>query len=640
MGIMLAGVEYPKIDLSINVPEKLETKKINNDIISVPKIPGKKIDDEKIEINPEIPNQNNYETTIWNNLMSYYTFNNQQIDTTIIIPSPTNETISKNFNLKIKDIQEYLYQSSRDLAGRRYYYGEMVLNTIPKIDNLIPSFSDDYKKALVKFQEPYFRDKYKGYLDDFLQIMEGQKHRLGKYLYSLHKNIIALSKSNIFDDAGDNNSNLYGAIPQGYLYSIDYGRVRWEAINLDRIDPFLASFGIIKFKTDGESYAEKGFKPPINPDINSDNPNPKNDNSYFGKVLHSLRFGDKDLRRAVINYEGYFHTTKKTYLYKTPNEISSTNITENAAKDPNNLKSYYEAHFNNKINKSIYYLLSSGADFIQNMFDVAIVINNSDLEFSNFLETVGGTSISSEFTINKLFLKDTVLQVRTSSIEVPQLENETFQVKFLGQSITKVRSKIKYERKSSLKLLLDEPLYMRLFFNLLSGNSRRINDVNGKMIPNKNYSHRPPHYYAGNLSHTVSKKIDILIKHEALLNYPVIGTMKKTLRMNENLNIAGYAENNPAEYPIWWFQNVKFLGEGTELPFDRDGNSTVELSFPFIFSRCIKIDRSAKVETSNIFSKIDGENNPTETEFIKEVTSYQNNQEYLSKHNFWKDGFI
>jgi hypothetical protein len=569
MGIMLAGVMYPDIDLTVTIPNRPLEDMEDIDRVFIPNIPGMEIKENIIEIQPELPEAFDY------SVIRLKKPKTNAIDTNTNIPEPVrrrNEYIS--LDIPIPKVST----SSNSLLGST--------NLVNMGLSYIPVFSEEYKSSLGAFQESSRAEGFKQYNDELIDTFRSMETRIARWVNKIGNKGSSLGNDlKNFGSNSINNDNLYGEIPLGYAYTIDRGKVRWEeidwAINSPErqgYDIWLSRGGIIKL----------GNKT-IRPDLN----------------------------------------------LKTSNTKDVVNIRD--AQNADNADKYYKSNFDQTnelrtINRSVYYMMSSGADFIQNMFDVAIVFRDENGIFDEIIdhEKYGGIEYTPGLNIKQIIgEKGKSIMIRTSSIEVPQIENETFQVKFFGSTINKVKSKIKYERKSSLKILLDEPLYMRMLFNLLSGNSR---------ISPENLSSKPKNLYAGNLQGTINGSIDILLKHEALLNYPYLGEMKQVWRTKykEDPSKVGYAENRAAEYPIWWFQDVKFLGEGSDLTFDRDGNSVTELNFPFIFSRCVRVDRSAKIAGKGKFINVNEEGISSEPPQMGEFTELQNNQSWMWKQPFWQ----
>jgi hypothetical protein len=605
MAIMLAGVEYPIIDTTVKVPEKLETTPIDGYVIKVPIIPGTVIDNgvpgspkipgSYIDSTIKIPNPDLDSKTADDHFISGLATG--KIDTKISIPNPELEEKPENFSL---------------LGEMKKYLPELKTFTVNSlVDSFVPVLSEDYLKTLSKFRLDV---GYKDPNEDHNNLLGKFENRFNKAIYSITKKAGALNREMTLD-VETGNHYLYGEIPQGWVNTLSHGKVRWE-----KIDWAINS-----------------------PDQNSD-AGPVRVYQGYDQYLASqgiIKLADR-VMRPDLNLE-------------TSNAKDIVDIGD--AKNSDNAQKYYDKHFSDNYkdnpvfkNRSMYYLMSSGSDFINNMFDVAIVFQGLDENDPNFksFSTVLQNSVTDGISINQLTngSNETVLMVRTSSIEIPQIENETFPIKYLGYSINKVRSKIKYDRKSSLKMLIDEPLYVRLLFNLLSGTSKAADfrkKSSNKEIEVKrrgDYDHRPKRFYPGHL--TSNLKIQILVKHEALLNYPYLIEMKNNWRKmgfnTGNDNMVGFAENTPAEYPVWWFQDVRFLGEADDLTFDRDNTTFTELTYPFVFSRCIKMDRSVKIVDENIFEKVYG--NGDTTDKLLDFTGYQSNQEWMKSTEFWKSSSV
>jgi hypothetical protein len=589
MAIMLAGVEYPEIDTTIQVP------KISNNIpidtsINTPKI----INNEKIDNDITIPDL----TTDYIDSSLYRIFlKENEFDLNLKIPNISGENVDTSLNTPNIEIES------------RFSFQNW-------INEKIPTFSKEYLDSLHNFQFHQSTQRFGSYTKEFNEIV----NKIDTVLFGNNKlfAVIRIPDPNLpphlWEDPIkrfgpisinksmfelDTNSNLYGTVPTGFVYSVDKGKVRWEEVEWRNIDPFLAANGIIKLGND----------PILRPDL----------------ILK--RTNKVDVRSRS---------------YTKPNMGDTNGLTE--ASNILNVNNYMDHHYNENIpNRSLHFLMSSGADFLKHMFDIAIVIQyKHDAAFKTFkesLEKIGKRSLLDNFDIRMDHItgrtNESVLMVRTSTIEVPQMENETFTTKFLGMTVTKVRSKVRYERKSNLKMLLDEPLYIRLLFNILSGTSR-LSTLDKGWWEDKNYDYKPKSFYAANLNVYNDLNLNIIIKHQALLSYPYLSIMKNTWRTVLSDDKVGYAENHPDEYPLWWFQDVKFMGEGNDLQFDRDGSSVTELTFPFLFSRCLRVDRSKKMAGQDgPFFAVSEDNNHGLTN-VDEITHLQGGQKWMYKNPFWK----
>jgi hypothetical protein len=265
--------------------------------------------------------------------------------------------------------------------------------------------------------------------------------------------------------------------------------------------------------------------------------------------------------------------------------------------------------------RSIEFLLNSGSDFFGHMFDVMLLVSVDDDKetFKDFFTKIVSdteilTSDDNDEKQNLIdFIKaDTIdsgcFMVRTGSIEVPQMENEVFDMKFLFGSVKKQRSKVKFERKAELKLLMDEPLILMDFFNLLSNNNQTLFGglSNENRIPRRFATYSTNRIVTENL---LMKKvrIDLIIKHQKLQNLPAFETLKQAWGMSDgkpaeqaDSDVMNFGGLSSPELPLWLFEDVNFLGQGTDLVFDRDSANIAEISYPFLFKRCIKINREFK----------------------------------------------
>jgi len=259
-----------------------------------------------------------------------------------------------------------------------------------------------------------------------------------------------------------------------------------------------------------------------------------------------------------------------------------------------------------KRSRAVEYLLNSGTDFINNMFDAMLICHKSEDGFVNFFDELykshfltGGKESDLGFIGG-----GNIFMVRVSTINIPQAESDVFDVKFGIQTVRKVRSKVKYERKAELRMLLDEPLYFMGVFNMLSNNNRIIFDG---ISPDRMLPHGFAAFSSGSIVRESLKnkkvRIDLVVKHQKLMRNLQIENLISNpdiygWRYSRNRNVIGMAGLRSKELPLWWFEDVKFLGQGDGLNFDRDNPNTVDMGFPFLFKRCIKIDRQYRFGTN------------------------------------------
>jgi hypothetical protein len=259
----------------------------------------------------------------------------------------------------------------------------------------------------------------------------------------------------------------------------------------------------------------------------------------------------------------------------------------------------------NMRNKSIEYLVQSGADFMKHAFDIMLVCSSENSEdvnsFENFFKKIAADS--STIKINFGESADSgCFMVRAGSIDIPQIENDSFTYNFLFSKVKKVRSRIKYEKRAELKMLLDEPLIFMNFFNLLTNNNSTI--FNSLHADNR-YPMKFAPYSTNRLikENIVSKKIrlDIIVKHQKLLHYSQFEELRHAWNQaNDTMtDVQHFAGLDSSELPLWWFEDVNFLGQGSDLTFDRDNANTVEMNYPFLFKRCVKVNRLHKGGSNN-----------------------------------------
>jgi len=124
-------------------------------------------------------------------------------------------------------------------------------------------------------------------------------------------------------------------------------------------------------------------------------------------------------------------------------------------------------------------------------------------------------------------------------------------------------------------------------FNTISNNNRIIFDG----ISEKN---RYPKGFATFSTNSIIResiinkaiRVDLVIKQELFLKH--LEEELRNTKTNAERNFIGLRRE---ELPVWWFEDVKFVGQTENLQFDRDGDTTTDMTFPFLFKRCIKIDR-------------------------------------------------
>jgi hypothetical protein len=214
------------------------------------------------------------------------------------------------------------------------------------------------------------------------------------------------------------------------------------------------------------------------------------------------------------------------------------------------------------------------------------------------------------------------------------MENDVFDLKFGFQSIKKIRSKVKFERKAEFNILLDEPLYMMNIFNFLSNNNQMMFD--GLSPDTRQFKGFAPFTTLRMMKEDIKTKVirlDVVIKQEQLLADPLREHTKEQWRKSGkgeyDKNFAGL---RAGELPLWWFEDVNFLGQGTPLTFNRDNSSIQEMTFPFIFKRLAKVDRQFRHGTNQKAYLEDGDPKDPSLAYMRELT---HNQDFIY-HNAQK----
>jgi hypothetical protein len=288
---------------------------------------------------------------------------------------------------------------------------------------------------------------------------------------------------------------------------------------------------------------------------------------------------------------------------------------------------------------AIGYIANSGPDWMSNMWDVAIIVSEKSNDafgigswgaFGSFLTAGLATSdlfdwlaLSREqySIINKMMphgsdrylLGDAaVLMARCSSIKVPQPKSETYQVRVLDKTLTKVRSKVAFERQGEMEITLDDPLYMLQIFQIISNNASIHNEVSMKQnridyntSPETNWTSEQRTFkteflrssfmsnnipMSGPWSSLQSgargkRQIDIIVYHTSL--------MRKVFNSFAGKDYDTYGLQGD-ENMCWVFDDVRFLGNTTELEFVRDAAETKIGTFPFTFKRVYRVDRQKR----------------------------------------------
>ena len=329
------------------------------------------------------------------------------------------------------------------------------------------------------------------------------------------------------------------------------------------------------------------------------------------------------------------------YSYNSKNKVVEQFV------EAENLNLDLTQQLHNKRATSIQHILNSGADFLKHMYDAILVCyreagaGGPEAEHEDFFELF----FKSDFLgAIEPMVTNSVFMVRNASITVPQMESDVFNVKLGFETIQKVRTKVKYERKAELKVLLDEPLYFMGIFNLLSNNNRVVFD--GVSVNNRHPKGFTPFTTNRIVSeYIIAKKIriDLIIKHQQLMKNDLLDKYRNQWRTGrtgsygstDNL-VFGHAGLLPEEMPLWWFEDLKFLGQKDGLQFNNEKGEIQEMGFPFIFKRCIRVDRqfrhgTGQTEQFNKENLVDTELRFIDENHLKRHFGDVSNQDYYYK---------
>jgi len=303
----------------------------------------------------------------------------------------------------------------------------------------------------------------------------------------------------------------------------------------------------------------------------------------LGKILEKI--GDnyetgknkiKDAWNSIGDYESMDWNEVRDIIPKQADRSHLTIKPLGSHLSKNKRGGIHVGQLNNKRSLAVEYLLKSGTDFMKNMYDAMIIFNND----------------------NDPFFDLRVLMVRISSINIPQMESDVFDWKVGYTTIKKVRSKVKYERKAEIRILLDDPLFYYNKFNELGGNS-----IEGSNAESNLERHRPINSNMAITENITSNmKMTIIVKHQSLTDIRNQGLgHSDTWTGHTGMREAPAINNKPTsslvfgpvsnEMPLWVFENVRFIGTTDSLSFSREDASTQEMNYQFIFKRCIQINR-------------------------------------------------
>lgn len=230
-------------------------------------------------------------------------------------------------------------------------------------------------------------------------------------------------------------------------------------------------------------------------------------------------------------------------------------------------------------NPFIQSMLDCGPDLYSNMFDICLRFTNSDnFETSyNMLYFVPFTEYDKKNPVSKIsnvFLdaikNSYALSVRTASIKIPTLINDTFEKPFLNTKITSPSSKKTINMENSITLDVDANNYFLDIFQELSGFHRTGNVLSDSSatdtIDNK-YRIMSP------IMGRNKNKIDIIVSAHSLSGWQPkeVDTLVNTDTAQSKI--------------LFVFEDVKFMGSSSALGFGVSKTSTATIDIGFIFKR-------------------------------------------------------
>lgn len=298
------------------------------------------------------------------------------------------------------------------------------------------------------------------------------------------------------------------------------------------------------------------------------------------------------------------------------------NHMDNSQSITEKLKHYYRG----RKSKAIARMIQSHADYLTHMFDVFFVVyaNNKYMDLFTYLEenvtNVDGKKYYENSDVETVMEGQSyknILAVRVNSIELPEMESETWDLKFLDDVITKIRSKVEFERKSTISIDLDERFYVLDLINAMSGNSIRDGSLNKTSISF-------PKMINTNLRDK-SLRFDIIVKHRDLLKpnrkLPFLDResgntrygLRKTIWDSYDGSLQAIVGMQDENEPYWVFEDVKFLGPNGELQFDNNASDRQTIDYGFIFKRCYK------VKLEDVYDDEDFEIGPLVSNVNKEI---------------------
>jgi hypothetical protein len=236
-----------------------------------------------------------------------------------------------------------------------------------------------------------------------------------------------------------------------------------------------------------------------------------------------------------------------------------------------------------------------GPDFMSNKFDCFFMWRPDDAKRSwdtmDDLDTTLQPPWSTEY--ERSILSHSGFAVRLSSIKIPTILQDTYDVPVLETRVRKIRSSKKNENLGHFSFRLDQDLVWLEQFQLLAGRTLTDNefvkkgekvegevydimtpivDSGASVLPNSDYNFR---HVVRTIAKTWTRKgsydprsmgLCLVVKMQHLENWVDERTQRKVL-------------------PYFFFENVNILGTGNEIAYRRDAAETIDIDVDFAFRR-------------------------------------------------------
>jgi len=230
-----------------------------------------------------------------------------------------------------------------------------------------------------------------------------------------------------------------------------------------------------------------------------------------------------------------------------------------------------------------------GPDFMKHKFDAFFMWNYIDNDPKSFEELLSSADTESDWitAYEKYILSRRGFAVRIGQITVPNIINDDYSIPFLETEIRKPKSTKTINNQTSFTLRLDQNLIWLDKINELAGHKNGIDET----FP----THEDYHPYmkavqANNTSlewrHVLKTVAKSWPTHSKGMNYNVKDS--EFCLVIKMVHLSNWINPNYQQraLPYFIFENVRILGLSDKLTYEREGESTQEITVNFIFKRC------------------------------------------------------